>query len=428
MLRLLLGPGAIGYDASWSIAWGDALAHLHAPDHGPPYAPTPHPLANVLGLVASLFGDAAPEVLLGVSFVALGALGVAAFEAGRRSFGTVAGIVFAAILLTRPFVVEETLMASIDVPFLALVIAALAVEVGETRRATTVLVLLALAGLLRPEAWPLAAAYAVHVRTPRAFALAAAAPVLWCLGDLALFGDPLFSFHGTRDLAGVLDRERGLGAIPGFLPASLEAILRPGVMWTGLAVGAVALVVAQERILVPLAVLALGILGFLVLGVSDLPLILRYLLVPAAMLALFCAAGVSRHAWLPVRIAVAAVLLAAAPAARDAIRDRIDTAAYGRELDADLLRAADRADASCRPFRTSTNRSIAPLAFRLGVRPSDVELAPPIAPRGLLFAARAEVVVADVGFDVSRPAEDVRPPAAYDVVAAGEWWTLGARC
>jgi hypothetical protein len=394
-------------------------------------------------------------VLLAASFVALGAVGVAAFVAGRRLFGTVAGVVFAAILLTRPFLVEETLMASIDVPFLALVLAALAVEVGgegaaprrapdsrrgpsppgaaeprrgESSRATLVLVLLALAGLLRPEAWALAVAYAASVRTPRAFVLAAAAPVLWCLGDLVLFGDPLFSFHGTRDLAASLDRERGLGSVADFLPASLEAILRPGVMWAGLAVGAAALVVAQQRILIPLAVLALGVGGFLVLGAADLPLIVRYLLVPAAMLALLCAAGVSEHAWLPVRIAVAVVVLAGTPAAVGAIGDRVDTANYGRDLDRDLLRAADHADAGCRPVRTSTHRSIAPLAFRLGVPPSEIRVAPPIATRGLLFAASAQVVVSDVGFDVSRPAEDVRPPAAYDIAAAGEWWTLGMRC
>jgi hypothetical protein len=56
-------------------------------------------------------------------------------------------------------------------------------------------VLLALAGLLRPEAWLLAAVYGVLTRRP---ALALLAPVLWLGFDLLLTGAPLFSLAGTR--------------------------------------------------------------------------------------------------------------------------------------------------------------------------------------------------------------------------------------
>ena len=47
------------------------------------------------------------------------------------------------------------------------------------------------------------------------------------------------------------------------------------------------LVWRRERTALPLVLLALGLLGFLFLGFADLPLIIRYLLVPASMLALF---------------------------------------------------------------------------------------------------------------------------------------------
>ncbi len=65
----------------------------------------------------------------------------------------------------------------------------------------------------------------------------------------------------------------------------------------GPAVGVVALAVAQER--VPVAVLGLGVAGFLVRGVFELPLLVRYLLVPGAMIAPLCAAGLAAPAWIP---------------------------------------------------------------------------------------------------------------------------------
>ena len=67
-------------------------------------------------------------------------------------------------------------------------------------------VLLGVAGLLRPEAWLLAlawAAWALPVRRDRAAVVAAAlaAPLLWIAFDLAATGDPLHSLHGTQALA-----------------------------------------------------------------------------------------------------------------------------------------------------------------------------------------------------------------------------------
>src|SRR4051794_11982491 len=159
VLRLVYGIGAPGYDAHFSLVWGDQLRHFQSPDYGAPLSPTPHPLSNLIGALASVFGGSGPDVLLALSYAAFAALGVVAFEVGRLSFGAVAGFVVALILLTRPLLVGEALDASIDIPFLALVLAAVALELARARRGTAVLVVLALAGLLRPEAWLLSLAY-----------------------------------------------------------------------------------------------------------------------------------------------------------------------------------------------------------------------------------------------------------------------------
>ena len=48
---------------------------------------------------------------------------------------------------------HQALTANVDVPFLALVLAAATLEAARPRRGLPVLALLAVAGLLRPEAW-----------------------------------------------------------------------------------------------------------------------------------------------------------------------------------------------------------------------------------------------------------------------------------
>src|SRR4051794_1496792 len=453
LLRLVYGPAEVGYDARYSLVWGHELAQLHSPDYGAELSPTSHPLANLVGLLASLFGRSGPAVLAGLSFVALSGLGVAAFAAGRRSFGTVAGVAFALILLTRPLLVGETLDSSIDIPFLALVVTALALELGRPRRGSAMLTVLALAGLLRPEAWLLSLAYLAYVAParPRAdwlrlTALALAAPVVWCAFDLVTTGAAFHSLTATQDLAGTLQRERGLHAAFTDTPLNLQSILGAEVAWTGVAVAVAALLLALDRALVPLATLALGLLGFIALGVAGLPLLTRYLLVPSAMLALFCGAGVGTFEWLPAgraRLAIAAVvaagvvaaLVGGAPAARDGIDFNRERVAGDKQIRDALLRMADvakaRGLAGCAPLATATHRAIPLLAYALDRRPSQIHVVLPAKQRsGLLFAAPPATLVGDVGLlpGVTIRSQELVPPKSFDQLGKNRWWTLAARC
>src|SRR3712207_7787316 len=56
------------------------------------------------------------------------------FRSGERTFGPAAGAVFALILLTRPLLVKQALSANVDIPFLALVLGAAAMEARTPRR------------------------------------------------------------------------------------------------------------------------------------------------------------------------------------------------------------------------------------------------------------------------------------------------------
>ncbi len=241
------------------------------------------------------------------------------------------GIVFALIVLTRPLLVGETMQAFVDIPCLGLVLLAAAWEAERPRRGWPVLVLLGLAGLMRPESWLLAAAYALYVMRGRATraklglaAMAVAAPVLWALCDLAITDDPLFSLHNTQDAAIRIGRPRGLGKALHLTSSYLSEMLGGQVIWCGLAGCLAALYLLYRRALIPVAVLALGLGGFLVLGVMHLPLLRRYLFPAGAVLALFCAVALlgwlllergtrARRGWALAAVAALAVLATSIP-------------------------------------------------------------------------------------------------------------------
>jgi hypothetical protein len=219
----------------------------------------------------------------------------------------------------------------VDLPALALVVWAAALEARRPRRGTAVLVLLTLAGLLRPEAWLLAGAYwlwaAPRVRpAARAglAALAVAAPLIWALGDLLVTGDPLWSFTGTSGNAARLERPTGLTAVPEVLPFRLGEILRLPELLAAVVGFAGGLAWLGARVALPVAVAALNGVVYLLFAIAGLPLLGRYLFVAAAMLALLAAlAGFGwralpaghrrRRAALYVGVTVLAVLVAFAP-------------------------------------------------------------------------------------------------------------------
>lgn len=453
LLRVVYGPADVGYDAQFSLLWGQELGHLTSPDYGSQLSPTSHPLANLIGLGASLFGQSGPDVLAGFSYLTFAGLGVAALVVGWRGFGIATGVAFAAILLTRPLLVAGALGASIDILFLALVLAALALEFGRTRRGAAVLVVLALAGLLRPEAWLLSAGYVAYLlpsleprRRIRLAALALSAPVAWLLFDFVTAGDALYSLTRTQDLAGTLQRERGLSSAVRDVPVNLQSILGVEVVWLGVAAGAAILLFVQNRARLPLVLLGLGLLGFLALGVADLPLLTRYLLVPAAMLALLCAAGLGAFEWLPpgrrrligcaAGIAVIAVLATGVSGTRSGIQLDRDQVARSGEVNRALIRLADVAKArglahGCAPVQAATHRAIPALAYRLGLRPSEIREVKPVRARhGVVFSALPAALIGDVGLypGVTIRAQELVPPRSFTRVAANHWWNLAARC
>jgi hypothetical protein len=296
----------LNYDTEYALLWGHDLVHGRTPDYTVPFAPTPHPLATLVGALGSLisrgFGEGLFELL---AFLTLGILGWLVYALGREWFNGATGAVAVLIVLTREPVLSYGVRAYVDIPYICLLLGALLIETKRPRAGTPVLLLMALAGLLRPEAWLFAFAYVIWLwrggaLTRTHLALLVGAPLLWALSDLAVTGDPLHSLTGTRSTAQDLGRVTGLQHVPSLLPRRLGEILREPVLF-GAAVGGV-LSLWRLRTRGPRLGAAAGVLAvaaFCVLAAAGLSILTRYLLLPATILSIFAAAAICGWTLLP---------------------------------------------------------------------------------------------------------------------------------
>jgi hypothetical protein len=292
-------PGWLNYDATYGLVWGRELALGRIPDYTTifPAPPTPRPLVTGVSAAASLLGrQPAYDVMVGLAFLAFGALVWGVFRLAQAGFSTAAGVAAAAVVATNENVLALATGGYQDIPFVAFVLGAALLEMRSPRRGAPVLGMLALAGLIRPEAWLLAAAYWLYLAPAldlkgrlRAGALAAVAPALWAASDLAITGDALYSLTETREGASVLGRPTGIDSVPKALGEGLERILGPAVLAGGVAGLVVGAKARDRRVMVPIVLVALTAGGFAVLGLAGLPLRERYLSLPAVLLATFFA-------------------------------------------------------------------------------------------------------------------------------------------
>jgi hypothetical protein len=286
------------YDSFYALLWGKALLAGHIPDLRVYRAPTEHPLAIIFGAFCSLFGGAAPRLMILGSFISFLALIAGIFRVARLAFGEVVAWIAGALMLSRFYDVNLMIQGYLDITYIALVMWAIAFELERPRRGRAVFLALLAAGLLRPDAWVLSGCYwlwwAWPLRRERArvlrYALLAIAPALIWIGfDWILTGDPLHSLRATTALAGELERSHGISAVLSSLyPFAVRIDKAPVVL--GALVGALAAIyIVPRRAAVPLAALLLQILVFIAEGAVGASVINRYLLSACALAVVFCA-------------------------------------------------------------------------------------------------------------------------------------------
>ena len=346
-LLVLFPTGFPNYDTIYALVWGRELAHGVSPDYGAALPPTPHPLADLLGALTTPLGDGAIAVTMIVAYLSLGLIGYLVYRLGSLWFDRPIGAVAALIVLTRAPFLSNGLRAYVDVPYIALVLGALVMETRRPRAGWPVLSLLALAGLLRPEAWLFSVAYLIYLlldppqasaaasgsasssdqdpaegerRTPLERAdtqkgdlirssfvrargvllsptgavlvgLTLAAPIVWALFDWITTGSPTYSFTGTRETVDTLARHTGPVDLVLWGPRALGEVMQwPGMVGAcgGIVLG-FALLRRRSSLGLAAAVLALG--AFALLAAAGLAIIARYTMLGGAILAIFVAVG-----------------------------------------------------------------------------------------------------------------------------------------
>jgi hypothetical protein len=312
LIGYLVYPTYPNYDSAYSLIWGRELVDGVLPSFDAYRAPTQHPLAVVVGAVLSLLGDeAAPRAWLLLSVASFCLLIAGVFRLGRAAFGPWVGLVAALLTLSRLDYAFLAARGYIDVAYLALVAWAAALETETPRRGKAVWILLTLAGLLRPEAWPLLAGYWLWLAWPfpparrdvgervRTALIAATAPVLWVLSDLLATGDPLFSLNHTSSLANDLQRTKPASEAPSFAIHSLNGTLKWPILAGALLGLVLAAVYARRRAGVLAALTASGLFTFAAIAAAGLSVIDRYLAVSAIGLIVFAAFAIAGFTVLP---------------------------------------------------------------------------------------------------------------------------------
>jgi hypothetical protein len=399
-LWLIAGVGFVNYDTLYGLVWGAQLSRGETPQYELPIAPTPHPLIEALGIpLAALGASAATTIVVALAFIALATCAWLVYRLGSEWFGRAAGAVAALVLITRVPVLSYGVRAYVDVPYMLFVLAALLVETGKRRAGAPVLVLLALAGLLRPEAWAFSALYWLYLaiasrrtypslsraQLARLALLAAAAPLLWVLSDLLVTGDSMWSLTNTKQTAMTLGRASGIGDVPEYIPRRIGEVLRPAVLAGAALGGAFSLLWLRGRATLGVVAAAIAVAAFAVMASAGLPIDTRYAFLISAILCVFCGAGAfgwvalpkddkRRTPWMLAGAVVVLALLATLPGQLRSAHGELAKLSRQQRIQDDLVALVNDKTVTlrCGPVGVPNHAPIPLLALYLKTRPSQI--------------------------------------------------------
>jgi hypothetical protein len=393
------------YDTYYALIWGDEMAHFHLPDYDVYRTPTPHPLFNVYTALLSFTGGAAIHILTIVSLAMYVGLLYGVYKLVKLQVGTLVAFFTLLVLLLRTDLMAFAFRSMLDIPFLLMVIWAAVLEVQKPRRGLAPLLLLAAAGLLRPEAWLIAGFYWLwlalgHVRPKLAlpgelpsikklfwFALLViTAPVIWLVWDWIVTGDALYSIHSTSEVAAQLKRTKSLPGAILAIPKNISGTEEWVTAISGTLGFLLAFWVYRMHMLMLAALGVVGVITYLFIAVGGLSVIPRYLVIPSIVLCFgvaFSVVGWERLEATPRKLGIALAIftvllgLARAPAYLDNFR-ALNTSTqqvsvtYSRIyniLDKPKVRKTIE---DCEPITAFTHETIPIIRYKLGLAKGQV--------------------------------------------------------
>ena len=459
---LMAGRSVVNYDTLYSLAWGREIAGGRSPELDIPFAPTPHPLSTLYGILLAPLSSAADGAVHAVAainltivlgFLFLGLLIWLVYALGAAWFGPWAGVVAALVMLTSRPLLDFGARAYVDIPYVALVLGAVLVETRRPRAGWPVLALLAVAGLIRPEAWAFSFAYLAWLivtgeRDPRRIAgwvgLALLAPVAWVLADWLLAGSPVHSLTGTQENVRALDRPTGLGDIPLTVPRRIGEILREPVLFAAAGGLAFSWWALRDRVKMAVVVGVVALAAFCLLAISGLPILGRYLLLPASIGAILCGAGVfgwrelepgdrRRQWWSWFAVVALVALVAFLPSRAGRIVSLRDALARQDVIQQDLRALVERPPGlvrhDCLPVTVPNHRPVPLLSLWLDVPPTAIVNAQERRPRRGAWITPANPGVSDnYILDRRLGTLDAAPPPGFRPAGANASWKVSLRC
>jgi hypothetical protein len=272
--------------------------------------------------------------------------------------------------------------------------------------------------------------------------LASAAPVIWVLSDLLITGNAMWSLTHTKQTAATLGRATGIGDVPQYIPRRIGEVLRPAVL-VGAALGGVLSLMwlrAKARLAAIAGVIAVGV--FALMAAAGLPIDTRYAFLCAAILCVFCGAGVfgwsalpkgdrRRTPWMAAGTFVLVALLATLPGQVRSAHLEFGNLARQQSIQNNLLALVDHRQITlrCGPVGVPNHAPIPLLALYLEARPGLIVSAEahPIEQGTYVDPASTEVEK-DYILDPRDPHAAVSIPPGFTATHSNSSWLIFERC
>jgi hypothetical protein len=273
--------------------------------------------------------------------------------------------------------------------------------------------------------------------------LAAAAPLLWVLSDLAVTGDPLWSLTNTQHTAETLGRETGIANVPQYIPRRIGEILRPPVLLGAALGGVLSLLWLRRSALVGAVAGVIAVVVFAAFASLGLPINTRYAFLASAILCIFAGAGAfgwarlprhdpRRRWWMAGSALVLIALVAYAPSEYRSAHRQLQELARTHQIEDQLLALVDRGaiNLRCGPIGVPNHAPVPLLALYLETSPRNI-----VSPEaghissGVYVDPASKEVEDDYVLDKRDPVEKhASVPPGFSEVASNSSWLIFQGC
>ncbi|HEX8714247.1 MAG TPA: hypothetical protein VF706_01660, partial [Solirubrobacteraceae bacterium] len=272
--------------------------------------------------------------------------------------------------------------------------------------------------------------------------LAASAPLVWLLGDLATTGDALWSLTNTRHTAHALDRVTGIANVPEYVPRRIGEILRPPVLVGAALGGVLSLWWLRRRAIAGAVAGVLAVLVFVIVAAAGLPINTRYAFLTAAILCVFCGAGAfgwtrlrpgdaRRPWWMAAGALVLVALIAFTPSQVKSAHREMTKLSNQQSIQDDLLALVDDGAVSlrCGPIGVPNHAPVPLLALYLHASPARIVSAQVGSiSHGQYIDPASKYVEDEYVLDPHDPHRPVTVPPGFVESHANRSWLIFQRC